>query len=132
LRAATTLIVVRGLVRSIVLLVVLVVIISIYVFAVACRTQARIDFDNFVFGKLLRNFCHLAYVRLGEHDASSLEDLAVVEDDLVPGPVKSIVFSFRNGMYISLNSSTSAGHVYLHVYQYEIYLENTGRNQFRI
>jgi len=83
LRAATTLIVVRGLVRSIVLLVVLVVIVSIFVFAVACRTQARLDMDNFVFGKLLRKFCDLAYVRLGKHDASCLDDLAVVEDELV-------------------------------------------------
>jgi len=65
------------------LLVVLVVIVSIYVFAVACRTQARLDFDNFVFGKLLRNFCDLTYVRLGERNASCLDDLAVVEDDLV-------------------------------------------------
>jgi len=77
------LIVVRELVRSIVLLVVLVVIVSIYVFAVACRRQARLDFDNIVFRKLFRNFFDLAYVRLGEHDASCLDDLAVVEDDLV-------------------------------------------------
>ena len=83
LRAATTLIVVRGLVRSIVLLVILVFIVSIYVFAVACRTQARPDLDNFVFGKLLRSFCDLAYVRSGEHNASCLDYLAVVEDDLV-------------------------------------------------
>jgi len=77
------LIVVRGLLRSIVLLVILVVIVSIYVFAVACRTQARLDFDVFVSGKLLCNFCDLAYVRLGQHNASCLDDLAVVEDDLL-------------------------------------------------
>jgi len=43
----------------------------------------------------------------------------------------SIVFSFGYGIYKSLNSRTSAGHVYLHVYQYEIYLKNTGTNQFK-
>jgi len=69
LRAVTNLIVVRGLLRSIVLLVILVVIVSIYGFAVACRTQGRLDFDVFVSGKLLCNFCNLAYVCLGEHNA---------------------------------------------------------------
>ena len=54
-----------------------------------------------------------------------------LRDQCKAGPVISIVFSFRYGIYISLNSSTSAGHVYHHVYQYEMYLENTGRNQFR-
>ena len=75
LRAASTLIVVRGLVRSIVLLAILVVIVSIFVFAVSCRFQAHLDFDNFVFGKLLRYFCDLAYARLGQHDASCLTTL---------------------------------------------------------
>jgi len=83
LKAATTLIVVRGLVRSIVFLVILIVIVSIYGFAVDCRTQARLDFDIFVFVKHLCNFCNLAYVRLGEHNTSRLDDPAVVEDDLV-------------------------------------------------
>ena len=49
----------------------------------------------------------------------------------IPGPVISIVFSIGYGIYKSLNSSTSAGHVFLHVYQYEIYLKNTGTNHFR-
>jgi len=54
------LIVVRGRVRSIVLLVILVVFVDIYVFAVACRTQARLDFDASVSRKLLRIFCDRA------------------------------------------------------------------------
>ena len=53
------------------------------------------------------------------------------KDGSPPGPVISIVFSFGYGMCKSLNSSTSAGHVYLHMYQYEIYLENTSTNQFQ-
>ena len=50
---------------------------------------------------------------------------------LPPGPVISIVFSFGYGIHKSLNSSTCGGHLSLHVYQYKIYLENTGTNQFR-
>ena len=72
-----------NLLDSIVLLVILVVIVSIFVFAVAYTAQTSLDFDNFVFKKLLRNFCDLAYVLLGDHNASCLDDLAVVEDDLV-------------------------------------------------
>ena len=48
-----------------------------------------------------------------------------------PGPVISIVFSFGYGIQKSLLSSTCGGHLSLHVYHYEIYLENTGTNQFR-
>jgi len=47
------------------------------------------------------------------------------------GPVISIVFSFGYGIQKSLLSSTCGGYLSLHVYQYEIYLENTGTNQFR-
>jgi len=46
-------------------------------------------------------------------------------------PVIRIFFSYEYGIYKWLNSSTNTGHVYLHVYQYEIYLENTSTNQFR-
>jgi len=53
LRAVTTLIVIRQFVISIVLLVILVVIFSIYGFDVACRTQARLAFDNLVCRNLL-------------------------------------------------------------------------------
>jgi len=70
-------------VRSIVLLVIPVVIVSIYGFAVACRTQARLSFEDLVSDELLCNFCDLAYCRLCEDDASCLDDLAVIEDDIL-------------------------------------------------
>jgi len=56
---------------------------------------------------------------------------ASASEPLDAGPVISIVFSFGYGIHKSLNSSTCGGHQSLHVYQYEIYLENTGTNQFR-
>jgi len=47
------------------------------------------------------------------------------------GPVISTFLDFGNDIQKSFSWGTSAGHLSLHGYQYEIYLENTGANEFR-
>ena len=70
-------------------------------------------------------------VRTTASRASSTTDRTACATVTRPGPVISIVFSFGYGIHKSLNSSMCAGHLSVHVYQYKIYLENTGTNQFR-
>jgi len=47
------------------------------------------------------------------------------------GPLICIVFKFGNDIQKSFSWGTSAGHLSLQGYQYEIYLGNAGANQFR-
>jgi len=63
--------------------------------------------------------------------ATQEQHVELLNGTKVPGPVLCIVFSFGHSILESFNSDTSAGHLSPHVYQYNIYIEKTGTNQFR-